>query len=166
MLRPLGQLEGWCLAPGCCLLIPTTRRSRHNRCWRPIGPHKPGLSSHSEHPFTSSSHLPDFHQSLVSNFSVLLSFLFLSPPIYQISPVVSNLILNLAFVIFKTSSFFPRPTDLSLPFFPISHFPSSSHLQNQNTSIFSFCRDISPFLDNLMVSTMNTIYCLNAIHLG
>ena len=44
----------------CCLLIPTTRRSRHNRCWRPIGPHKPGLSSHSEHPFTSSSHLPDF----------------------------------------------------------------------------------------------------------
>ena len=128
--------------------------------------HQPGLSSHSEHPFTSSSHLPDFHPSLLSYFSVLLSFLFLPPPIYQISPVVSNLILNLAFVIFKTSSFFPRPTDLSLPFFPISHFPSSSHLQNQNTAIFSSCRDISPFLDNLMVSTMNTIYCLNAIHLG
>ena len=106
-MRPLGQLEGWCLAPGCCLLIPTTRRSRHNRCWRPIASHKPGLSSHSEHPFTSSSHLPDFPQSLLSNFSVLPSFLFLSPPIYQISPVVSNLILNLAFVIFKTSSFFP-----------------------------------------------------------
>ena len=165
-MRPLGQLEGWCLAPGCCLLISTTRRSRHNRCWRPIGPHKPGLSSHSEHPFTSSSHLPDFHPSLLSNFSVLLSFLFLPPPIYQISSVVSILILNLALVIFKTSSFFPRPTDLSLPFFPISHFPSSSHLQNQNTVLFSSWLGISPFLDNLMVSIMNTIYCMNAIHLG
>ena len=60
----------------CCLLIPTTRRSRHNRCWRPIGPHKPGLSSHSEHPFTSSSHLPDFHPLffLISQFYFHFSF--------------------------------------------------------------------------------------------
>ena len=60
----------------CCLLIPTTRRSRHNRCWRPIGPHKPGLSSQSEHPFTSSSHLPDFHPLffLISQFYFHFSF--------------------------------------------------------------------------------------------
>ena len=156
-MRPLGQLESWCLAPGCCLLI-------LNHSQIPAQPllaaHRPSqarpllslrASFHLLLPFTR------FPPSLLSNFSVLLSFLFLPPPIYQISPVVSNLILNLAFVIFKTSSFFPRPTDLSLPFFPISHFPSSSHLQNQNTAIFSTCHDISPFLYNLMVSTMNTI---------
>ena len=106
-MRPLGQLESWCLAPGCCLLI-----SNHSQI-----PAQPLLAAHrpsQARPLLSlraSFHLllpfTRFPHSLLSNFSVLLSFLFLSPPIYQISPVVSNLILNLAFVIFKTSSFFP-----------------------------------------------------------